>query len=71
MRMMGTTLAPERSPCRYCGGSSPRGFDDVIVRVRVGSGALREGPKIRPFVRMPHDHSHRARSDLQESPIPV
>jgi hypothetical protein len=40
--------------------SNPPGCHDVIVRVRLGSGALGEGPKIRPFERMPHDHSHRA-----------
>jgi hypothetical protein len=35
MRLMGTTLAPQRSPCQYCGSSSPRGFDAVWVRIQV------------------------------------
>ena len=45
--------------------SSPCGFDAVLTWVHWGSGALREGPKIRPFVRMPHDHSHRPRSNYR------
>jgi hypothetical protein len=37
----------------------------------LGSGALKERPGIRPFVRRPNDQSRRARPDLSASPISV